>query len=237
MEEYESFIFRISEFETRELHADDLANRVHSGLIPKVREDGSFRQFYGDTVVFALPDKALTEISSRLDSLIQRCPSVFAERFRTEMLHMTLHDLNAGSELEAIAPAVFRTGIQICRTFSETNLPSEKIEVKSTYLFNMVNTSLVMGLIPASRHDFETLFALYEKIDKIKPLEYPFTPHITLAYFIPKIISRHDLNTLKAAVEELNEEQLNFELSTDELYYQHFTDMNTFINIKRLNQS
>ena len=47
----------------------------------------------------------------------------------------------------------------------------------------MVNTSLVLCFEPETDEDCQKLMSYYEMFQKVVPLSYPLTPHITLAYF------------------------------------------------------
>ena len=68
-------------------------------------------------------------------------------------------------------------------------------------------------------------------IDKVKTLDYQFTPHITLAYFNNKGFDVESVKKLVTVVRNLNKESFEIELDTKHLYYQRFTNMNCYENV------
>ena len=113
------------------------------------------------------------------------------------------------------------------------NVAEEKIKMKTKFIFNMVNTSLVLGLYPINETEFNKLIKLYTLIDDVKKLGYPLTPHITLGYYNVNGFSVTSARKLEAIVKELNttESEIQIELDTKELFYQKFVSMNEYINI------
>ena len=84
------------------------------------------------------------------------------------------------------------------------SLFSPKIKMRSSFIFNMVDTSLVMGLVPDREVDYVNLMSLYRLVDGVTPLPYPFTPHVTLAYYNANGFSAEEARKLKKLVAELN---------------------------------
>ena len=190
MEKYADFQERILAFETRELRLGNKDFGENAGLCKKVFRDGKFRDFFGDTIIFDLDSAAKSRIDKIIGNLYENCGGVFAERLDKNQLHVTLHDLKADSAIENIAEDISKdiSKIFYCPPF----FPPSKIKMKATAVFNMTNTSLCLGLLPATDADFQSLFSLYELFDDLKKIGYPFTPHVTLAYFLPKKISAED---------------------------------------------
>ena len=99
----------------------------------------------------------------------------------------------------------------------------------------MVNTSLVLALVPASELEWNKLQKLYSLIDKVRVCPYQYlTPHITLAYFSRNGFDEQAASALKNAVRELNDKSLKIVLHTDDLIYQKFLSMDRYINVFRL---
>lgn len=73
----------------------------------------------------------------------------------------------------------------------------------------------------------------------LKKLNYPLTPHITLAYYNVNGFDVDSVDKLKNIVRELNENDSDFEIDLDvrQLFYQKFTSMNEYINIINLADS
>ncbi len=109
-----------------------------------------------------------------------------------------------------------------------------KIRMQSKYIFNMVDTSLVLGLYPADEEDYQKLMDLYYIFDNIKSLYYPFTPHITLAYYSIHGFDSQTAARLAETVGRLNENSMEIELNVNNLYYQKFRSMNDYVNVINL---
>ena len=109
------------------------------------------------------------------------------------------------------------------------------IKMRSTCIFNMVNTSLVLGIYPIDEAEYKKLMNLYEIFDKIKELPYPLTPHITLAYYNINGFSDLSARKLETMVCKMNEEaETEFELDCKKLYYQRFRSMNTYTDVLKI---
>lgn len=97
--------------------------------------------------------------------------------------------------------------------------------MKATWLFNMVNTSIVLGLAPADGDSWRRLEEMYLALESVVPLGYALTPHITMAYFKPGTYSQYDLDFLRKALCPI---ELDVPLGLDALFYQEFADMNHY---------
>ncbi len=231
METYKEFLDRINSFEKSEI---DLGNDYFKGnpsIALKVNEDNSFRPFYGDTVVFNLDDATKQKLKRIVDSINAVAPECFCESLVSNTFHMTLHDLSNSPMLEDVASEIFHNELKALKIAE--NITPHKIKMKSKYIFNMVNTSLVMGLYPADEEEYTKLMNLYYLFDDVKKLGYPLTPHITLGYYNVKGFSADSARKLENIVKELNANEMEIEikLDTKELFYQKFISMNDYINI------
>lgn len=64
---------------------------------------------------------------------------------------------------------------------------------------------------------------------EVHALDYPLTPHVTLAYYRPGCIEGDRLARLRRAIREANGQwKPELELYTMALAYQEFADMNTY---------
>ncbi len=232
METYNEFMVRISSFQYSRLSLGEGYFTANRSVSDKAENDGRFKSFYGDTVVFNLDTKTKEALNGCIDFLYENAGDCFCRRLEPHTLHMTLHDLSSSPCLESIAQELFSNELNMLtlkNRFSKT-----KIRMKSKFIFNMVSTSIVVGLYPADENEYEKLMQIYNAIDFFRPLPYPFTPHITLAYFSPEGFSREKAERLEKAVTELNQKSFQFTLDTKNLYYQKFTDMNSYFNIINL---
>ncbi len=231
METYKEFLDRINSFEKSEI---DLGNGYFKGnpsIALKVNEDNSFLPFYGDTVVFNLDDATKQKLKNLVDIINAVASECFCERLVPNTFHMTLHDLSNSPVLEDVASELFHNELKAVKITE--NITEQKIRMRSKYIFNMVNTSLVMGLYPTDEEEYTKLMNLYYLFDDVKKLGYPLTPHITLGYYNVKGFSVESARKLENIVKELNtnEMEIEIELNTKELFYQKFVSMNEYINI------
>lgn len=76
---------------------------------------------------------------------------------------------------------------------------------------------------------------LYTLFDGVKKLNYPFPPHITLAYYHVNGFRLQAAGKLERAVNQLNcdkvHQKMEIILDVKQLYYQKFCSMNDYINI------
>lgn len=158
--------------------ADGEAFFPHPQVGQKVTGDGSYKPFWGDTMLFWLDEAAiiaLTNIQQQLydDGL------VLAKPLNPQQFHMTLHDLDhtMGSELRW--DATCEAAEAILADLKDTVVTLEPVRV-----FPMMNTSIVVGYRPASEEDCCQLMEWYQAFDSLFSYGPP-TFHVTLAYFQP----------------------------------------------------
>lgn len=234
METYKEFSDRINSFQKKELDLGGNDFAVSQSVALKVNADNTFKDFYGDTVVFDLYDKTKATLTEYADILYYEAPQCFCERLIPHTFHVTLHDLSNSPILQSIAEETFFNELKILQIKSELQkLKRADIKLKSTYIFNMVNTSLVLGLSPATEKDYNAIMGLYSVIDGVKKLPYPFTPHITLAYYNADGFDGNAAKSLEQVVNKINA-KIDMELSLTDLYYQKFTSMNNYVDIVNL---
>lgn len=234
METYQEFLNRIDSFETKKI---DFGNQYFAGnpsISQKVDKENTFKKFYGDTVVFALSDEVKEKLAVYVEVLYRAAPECFCERLAAQTFHVTLHDLSSAPELRNVAEASFENELRVIEKIKEVQKQGKAgIEMKSKSLFNMVDTSLVLGLYPVDEDGYRRLMELYSIFEDVRKLNYPFTPHITLAYYHINGFGIQDARRLEDAVSRLNENEMEWrlELRADQLYYQKFRGMNDYIDI------
>ena len=101
----------------------------------------------------------------------------------------------------------------------------------SKRLANILNISLVLVFIPADDVEYLKLMTVYRLFDGIRILGYKYSPHVTLGYFNVNGFDVTSVTRLENLVNELNEESFEMVISTEDLFYQHFTSMNDYQNI------
>lgn len=235
METYQEFLDRINSFEKREINYGNKLFKGNPSILQKVGKNNVFRNFYGDTIVFALDDIVKGKLAEYVELLYQSAPECFCERLVPHTFHVTLHDLSNAPVLRDVAEELFENELKVIKKIGEIQKhEKEIIKMKSKYIFNMVDTSLVLGLYPADEGEYRRLMDLYSLFDTIKKLSYPFTPHITLAYYNVDGFDLQAARSLEDAVNMLNKNEIEIELNVNHLYYQKFKSMNDYIDIINL---
>lgn len=234
MENYSQFMERINSFEISDSVFCEGDFSPDKSLAMKVNRGNRFSGFYGDTVLFELGnfEKALT--ADIVHALYAETPECFSERIWADTFHVTLHDLSSSSIPDKAVNEAYLNRRVLNEILLRTNIQHQTIEMQSRAIFNMVNTSLVMGLYPVSEKEYEKLMSLYNIIDEVKQLTYPLTPHITLAYYSINGFTENSVKRLESVIKELNKSSFSITLDTHRLFYKHFNSMNDYMTIMRI---
>ncbi|MCH5269532.1 MAG: hypothetical protein J1E83_02170 [Lachnospiraceae bacterium] len=230
METYQEFLDRIHSFEKEDIYYGSDCFSGNSKIAEKVNRDNSFKDFYGDTIVFNLDDITKVSLAKLVEQLYQLVPECFCKKLSSSTLHMTLHDLSNASALQDVASDFCQNELKILKKTKEID-SNKRIKMKSTYIFNMCDISLVLGLYPINEQEYNALMNLYYMFDDVKKLNYPFTPHITLAYYNRNGFDIVSARKLESIVSKFNKNQMEIELDVNNLFYQRFTNMNDYTNI------
>ncbi len=171
MENYDEFLTRINSFEKNKIDFGRTYFTGKQSITHKVDRNNTFKDFHGDTVVFDLDKATKTVISRLVDFLYEATPQCFCERLVPDTFHMTLHDLSNSDVLQNISDEMFYNELKIIKAKNRIEkLGNIRIKMKSNAIFNMVNTSLVLGLYPIDDANYIKLMELYSIINDIKPL-------------------------------------------------------------------
>lgn len=230
MESYDSLLTRTA-YQGEHLLLDDGIFTPDEGMLEKVNADNGFRPFYGDTTVFDLDDETKRKAAVIQDVLYSRTPACFCKRLAPSSMHVTLHDLDASVSRDEVLPAMKRNEAALRNKSAAMPVPAQTIRMRTHFISDSVKKSLVLNVLPESPEEWAKLAALYEWVDGVRPLGRKLYPHITLAYYNHGGFSAESLAKLKQTVLELNQTGFAFTLDTAKLYYQHFTDMNSYQNI------
>ena len=198
---------------------------TNPNLRKKVDERGNLLPFLGNTVVFLLDDDTKERLRQLQESLYQAAPDMLAQPLQMSTFHMTLHDLANGTPEQP--------GLQDYMRYTQERvsqiLPHWKdappLRMRATWLFNMVNTSIVLGLKPADEESWCRLDEMYTTLEDVVRLGYALTPHITMAYFLPGTYHSEQVHRL---LEVLRKVDLEIILRMEDLVLQNFWDMNHY---------
>ncbi len=199
-------------------------------LVEKVAPDGRLLPFFGNTMIFDLPQEIQLIIARMQLILHHRCGFLLAQPLAPATLHMTLHDLLNGVDASALDEPVRQTGEQARAILCRQKKDARPIHLTSIAAFNMTCGSVALGFAPDTEADCACLMALHAAYQEVVPLNYPLTPHVTLAYFRPGVYDEGAVAALADALREINAlPPVRFTLTADALHYYRFTDMNTYI--------
>lgn len=201
---------------------------TNPNLRKKVAPEGKLLPYVGNTVVFLLEDDTKTRLRQLQESLYQAAPDMLAEPLQMSTLHMTLHDLaNGCPDQWGLHEYMRQTEKQAAEMICQWK-DREPLRMKATWLFNMVNTSVVLGLAPADGDSWRRLDAMYTELESVVSLGYALTPHITMAYFRPGTYNQEQVHRLSSALRQV---ELDVSLSMENLVLQNFADMNHYDTI------
>ena len=234
MENYEKFLSRVNEFETPDFRIDQHSFKPSNSVLQKIDAENHFCKFYGDTIIFDLDLSTQEKINALIDVLYEKAPECFAERLPRESLHLTLHDLSSASSLDEISEQMDKNmrvveANQLAFVTSRSN-----IRMRTNNIINMVNTSVVLCAVPVDEFNYMPLMTYYTLADQTMPLPYPFTPHITLAYYNCHGFNQESAQKLTEAVNLLNNQSFEFRLKGSNLFYCRFRNMTNFVRYLRL---
>lgn len=200
-------------------------------LVEKVGPDGGLRPFFGNTMIFDLPQDVQLAITRMQLLLHHRCGWMLAHPLAPDTLHLTLHDLLNGVDAAALAESVRRTGEQAKAILAELRAGDPPtIHLTSTVAFNMTCGSIALGFTPDTEADCTAIMGMHARFQQVVALDYPLTPHVTLAYFKPGTYDPEEVAALADALRQINAlPPVSLTLDAEALHYYRFEDMNTYI--------
>ena len=207
---------------------------THPGVRAKVSESGKMLPFAGNTIVYELGEELQQLMKELQNILYEQCTGMFAETLISSSCHMTLHDLKNGVPGDEVYRQVDQTRIPALDLLQRIKCENpETVYMRTTRVFNMMNTSVVLGLEPVDDENCRRLMKMYERFREIVPLGYGLTPHMTLAYYKPGVYSEGCLYALAGAFAKCNQKLGQIvELDIENLHYQEFSDMNHYETIE-----
>ena len=230
MENLQAFHARVDGFQRDSLpHAGPLTTKPL--LVEKFAPDGTLRPFFGNTMIFDLPVDVQITIARMQLILHHRCNGMLAQPLTPDTLHMTLHDLLNGVDAAALQEPVRQTGEQAKALLTAMRTEGiSPIHLTSTAAFNMTNGSVALGFAPDTEADCAAIMGMHARYQDVVALNYPLTPHVTLAYFKPGTYQPEEVAVLADALAEINTlPKVHIAVDAHCLHYYRFEDMNTYL--------
>jgi len=198
---------------------------TNPNLRKKVDAEGNLLPYEGNTAVFLLDGETREKLCRLQEELYRAVPEMLAQPLQMSTFHMTLHDLANGTpDMPGLREEMSGTREQASKLLP-TWRDAPPLPMKTTWMFNMVNTSLVLGLAPADGETWRRLDEMYTAMENVVYLGYALTPHITLAYFRPGTYSTEQVQRLSAALHRVD---MDIVLEMKDLVLQNFSDMNRY---------
>ena len=214
---------------------------THDGLIRKVNHEGCYVPFPGTTVVFGLEYtgiKLLTEVQQNLYERL-RDTGMLAARLPASTFHMTLHDLISPEQCTCDPSDQERyiremtdsldQAVPIARAI-QSEFAGQRISMRPDRIINMVSKSLVMLLKPGTERDYENLLEMYERFQSVVKIPYPFTPHVTLAYYRPGMLDGDRVGKAVGEIQMDIDSWPDLFLRPEQLTVQTFLDMQHYLD-------
>ena len=234
MADREMYLTRISSYVKPDFELERKFFKPSDSLMKKFDSNNCFKQYYGDTLVFDLDWEDNFWFNCIVNRLYEEVPECFSARLGEGTLHVTLHDLSSGTDCEKVEQLVKQNRKQIKKVLKLAHISPMKIRMKTRYIANSCNTSLIYVLVPANEKEYLKLMTLYHVFDAVQELDYCYTPHITLGYFNTNGFDVQSVEKLEKIVRELNNDSYEFVLSTDKLFYAIFKSMNEYKYVRKL---
>lgn len=204
---------------------------TNPNLTHKVDGQGNLLPFGGNTVVYSLPEPVRRQLARVRAALYDRCGAVLAQPLGEDTFHITLHDLVNGLPSPRLEEEMRSVGPLALAEVERVRAETEPVHMVSTALFNMVNTSMVLGFAPADEASCARLMGYYQRFQRVVTLHYPLTPHVTVAYFRPGRYGPEQVDRLQEAVAwAAAQPPISLALSGAELEYQCFSSMARYWN-------
>lgn len=201
METLADFDERVGAFQTDSVPVEPVLG-LPASLEEKVaRRVGVLRPFYGDTIAYFLDDQDRELIGAIAHDLHGRFGESLSLPLPVEMAHVTLHDLHSGSDRARVWPLVEACAATAAELVARARAIGP-IRTRCTAVFNLVNTSVVVGIRAVDEREHHRLLSARALFDEILPSG-PFTPHITLAYYRPEAPAALPPDELRATLREL----------------------------------
>ena len=198
---------------------------TNPNLMKKVDTDGSFLPFIGNTVVYDLEHDTKCRLTLLQEALYQAAGDLLSQPLIPSTFHMTLHDLiNGNAGEDHIHDRMAQIAPQVKSILSQWK-DHPPIHMQATWMFNMVNTSIVLGLKPSDPDSYTRLDEMYCCLENVVPLGYPLCPHITLAYFRPGKYCPEQMGQLCSGLKPV---EMDVVLRSETLKLQNFDHMNCY---------
>lgn len=203
-------------------HSDDPAFVPHPQVRDKVAADGSYRPFWGDTMLFFLDNEACRALDDARQTLYG-AGLPLSRPLNAAQFHMTLHDLDHTMGCERRWEATRQAA-----EAALDRLENGTVTLQPVHVFPMMNTSIVVGYRPATEADYRLLSDWFAAFEPLFPVGQP-TFHVTLAYFLPDDAGRMETALLSQSIAAADRMPLpTLRLTKDQLVYQRFLDMDQY---------
>ncbi|KLO23812.1 hypothetical protein X275_01610 [Marinitoga sp. 1197] len=205
--------------------------QVIDGIKLKVNLEGKYIRFIGNTILIFIEQNDIKIIKEIQKILYSKVGEILALPLNADTFHITIHDLCNSFTYKNVVKCMKETEKNIKKIFIENFcvLKNEIISFKSIGLFHG-GSAIGIQFIPANKKDYLLLMNIYNKIEKIFPLNKILIPHITLGYYKPVDYSIEELKKIKSAIETIKF-NIKINLKIKNLSFEKFYTMNDYSTI------
>lgn len=138
---------------------------TNPNLEKKVDTHGYFLPYYENPTVFLLEESVKEHLHHLQNGLYEAVGWMLAEPLQPSTFHMTLHDLINGPVEDILLQESMEKAEHQARKILQQFSKQPPIKMQTTWLFNMVNTSIVLGLLPADSDSWHRLDWVYTALE------------------------------------------------------------------------
>ncbi|GAA0180921.1 hypothetical protein SH2C18_35330 [Clostridium sediminicola] len=234
---YKEFVSRVKEEFNNNIKSIPSEWKVSKKLADKITEDGSMNDFYGSTSVIKLSEEDRNKCIALRDELYKNNNDMLV-RLHSKTFHLTIHAFcnvyNVSKDKKEIKRKMDSIEGDIKELFAQFNREYGKKTIRLKVLGPSTSGSDVVSIkfIPDSEKDHNILYDLFNRCEKLFPLNKPFTPHVSLGYFKLKKYTKDEIQRLYYDIKKVSDNSgFYIELPVGDLAYQHHYHMNDFRDV------
>lgn len=237
---YEEFTERLTRGFTENMNHIPKEWTISDRLSEKITKDGNLKPFFGSTSVIALSEQDGAKCRQIQNELFARHPDMFV-KLHPETFHLTIHafsnpysasndNFEIEKEMATIKGGILAEFMEIGRLYKDRTIKMRALGT-STGGGDVIS----IKFIPAAEPDYHLIYDLFDRFEKLYPLNKPFIPHVSLGYFKINPYTPAEIRSLFDTLTHLNQSAgFEIELAVNWFAYQQHYHMNDFRDVFRV---
>jgi len=213
---------------------------ISERLSEKITMDGELKPFYGSTSVIALSEQDGAKCRAIQNELFARHADMFV-KLHPETFHLTIHAFSNpysvstdNDEIKRDMAAIEGSIRAEFRKISEV-YKGRTIRMKALGVSTGGGDVISIKFCPAAVRDYQIISDLFDRFERLYPLNKPYIPHVSLGYFKLKKYDSNEIESLYDTLIHLNQGAgFEIELEVNRFAYQHHYHMNDFRDVFRV---